>query len=113
MVAQKMKEHVHRMVENVCQAPLLIFPEGTCVNNEATVLFHKGAFELGAIVCPVAIKYRKELSDPYWNTREQTFSQHLLYLMTRWHLDADVYWLDPTKVLPDEDGIHFTNRIKE
>lgn len=113
MVTKRMKEHVHRMNTNEAQAPLLIFPEGTCVNNEATVLFHKGAFELGAIVCPAAIKYRKELSDPYWNTREQTFSQHLLYLMTRWHLDADVHWLEPQKAHQGEDGIHFANRIKE
>jgi 1-acyl-sn-glycerol-3-phosphate acyltransferase len=48
-----MKKHVH----TPGKSPILIFPEGTCVNNEYTVLFHKGAFELDAVVCPVAIKY--------------------------------------------------------
>lgn len=28
--------------------PLLIFPEGTCVNNEYCVMFKRGAFDLGA-----------------------------------------------------------------
>lgn len=94
-------------------APLLMFPEGTCVNNEYTVLFHKGAFELAtAWVCPVAIKYNKRLSDPYWNTREQSFTQHLLYLMTRWILVADIWWLPPQKRWPDETGIQFANRVK-
>ena len=27
--------------------PLLIFPEGTCVNNEYVVMFKRGAFDLG------------------------------------------------------------------
>lgn len=30
--------------------PLLIFPEGTCVNNEYCVMFKRGAFDLGATV---------------------------------------------------------------
>lgn len=52
IVAKRMKEHVNNTIAN----PLLIFPEGTCVNNDYTILFHKGAFELECIVCPVAIK---------------------------------------------------------
>ena len=52
LVSERMKEHV-AAPDTV---PLLIFPEGTCVNNEYTVLFKKGAFELGAAVCPIAIK---------------------------------------------------------
>lgn len=60
-VVRKMKEHVFRRSEQSSSAasfdpPILVFPEGTCVNNEYTVLFHKGAFELDCVVCPVAIK---------------------------------------------------------
>ncbi len=51
-MATRMKEHV----ANPAAVPLLIFPEGTCVNNEYCVLFKRGAFDLGATVCPVAIK---------------------------------------------------------
>lgn len=53
IVSRRMKQHVNDPRNN----PLLIFPEGTCVNNEYTVLFHKGAFELDCLVCPIAIKY--------------------------------------------------------
>ncbi|KAJ3058231.1 hypothetical protein HK102_010609, partial [Quaeritorhiza haematococci] len=78
------------------RSPLLIFPEGTCVNNEYTVLFHKGAFDLpDTAVCPVAIKYDKRYADAYWHSRAQTFTQHILYLMTRWALVADVWFLPP------------------
>ena len=108
-VAKKMQTHIDQRPQ---LAPLIIFPEGTCVNNESTVLFHKGAFELSALVCPVAIKYDKRLLDPYWNTREQTFTQHVFYLMTRWLMVADVWWLPPQRRHPDETAIQFAERVK-
>lgn len=108
LISERMKLHTSSP-ENL---PLLVFPEGTCVNNEATVLFHKGAFELGAAVVPVAIKYNKRLLDPYWNTREQSFSQHVLYLMTRWFMIADVWWLPLQRQKEGETTIEFTNRVK-
>jgi 1-acyl-sn-glycerol-3-phosphate acyltransferase len=37
-------------VQNPNTPPLLIFPEGTCVNNEYCVMFKRGAFDLGATV---------------------------------------------------------------
>ena len=43
LVSQRMKEHVH----TPGNTPLLIFPEGTCVNNEYVVMFKRGAFDLG------------------------------------------------------------------
>lgn len=52
IVSKRMRQHVN----DPSNCPLLIFPEGTCVNNEYTVLFHKGAFELDCLVCPIAIK---------------------------------------------------------
>lgn len=109
-LAKKMRDHVN--VDWQQKSPLIIFPEGTCVNNEYTVLFHKGAFELGCDVCPVAIKYNKRLLDPYWNTREQSFTQHVLYLMTRWCMIADVWWLPPQRRAQGETSIDFAKRVK-
>lgn len=108
IVAKRMKEHVANLMAN----PLLIFPEGTCVNNEYTILFHKGAFELDCAVCPVAIKYSKRFGDPYFNTRVQTFTAHLFYLMTRWVNKVDVYWVPPVKRETNETSVDFTNRVK-
>lgn len=62
--------------------PLLIFPEGTCVNNEYCVMFKRGAFDLGCTVCPIAIKYNKIFVDAFWNSRRQSFTAHLV----RWTL---------------------------
>jgi glycerol-3-phosphate O-acyltransferase 3/4 len=42
--------------------PLVLFPEGVCVNNEYCVMFRKGAFELGCEICPIAIKYEYAFS---------------------------------------------------
>lgn len=53
-VAKKLKEHI----TDERNSPLLVFPEGTCVNNEYCIQFKKGAFELGAVVYPIAIKYK-------------------------------------------------------
>ncbi|KAJ0076760.1 hypothetical protein Patl1_35926 [Pistacia atlantica] len=66
IVAKKLRDHVQLPDNN----PLLIFPEGTCVNNHYTVMFKKGAFELGCTVCPVAIKYNKIFVDAFWNSQK-------------------------------------------
>ncbi|KAJ3338338.1 hypothetical protein HDU93_009638 [Gonapodya sp. JEL0774] len=94
------------------RAPLLLFPEGTCVNNEYTVLFHKGAFELDVAICPAAIKYDKSWGDAYWQSSSQSFSQHFLYLMTRWALVADVWFLPASTRLPNESAGDFAFRVK-
>jgi len=45
-------------IQDLSNPPLLIFPEGVCVNNEYIVMFKQGAFSLGAEICPIAIKYK-------------------------------------------------------
>ena len=73
-MAERMKAHV----QAPDTTPLLIFPEGTCVNNEYCVMFKRGAFDLGATVCPVAIKYNKIFVDAFWNSKRQSFTAHLV-----------------------------------
>lgn len=54
-IARKIAEHIKNPENN----PLLIFPEGTCVNNRYSVMFKKGVFELEDVkVYPIAIKYK-------------------------------------------------------
>jgi glycerol-3-phosphate O-acyltransferase 3/4 len=106
---------VHKILahSNISEnSPILAFPEGTCVNNEYTVMFHKGVFELGLKICPVAIKYDKSLLDPYWNTRESSFLQHAIYLMTRWKMVVDVWWIQPQTIEPGETATRFADRVK-
>lgn len=79
IVGERMKAHVAASDTT----PLLIFPEGTCVNNEYCVMFKRGAFDLGATVCPIAIKYNKIFVDAFWNSRRQSFTNHLVCLHSK------------------------------
>ncbi|EJW04022.1 hypothetical protein EDEG_01687 [Edhazardia aedis USNM 41457] len=109
LVTQKMREHIHSLKK----APMLVFPEGTCVNNKFTVLFQKGAFEMDCCVVPVSIQFRRNLMDPYWNRRKHTFTEHIFYLMTRWNLEADVWWLDKEVRKENELPTEFAMRVKD
>ncbi|ELA48145.1 hypothetical protein VCUG_00383 [Vavraia culicis subsp. floridensis] len=108
IVKERIKQHIKSM-----KTPMLIFPEGTCVNNKYTVLFQKSVFEIDTTICPVAIKYKRTLFDPYWNRRRHTFTEHLLYLMSRWCMDVDVYWMDPVTREKNESVFDFVNRVKK
>lgn len=107
------KEYARMQINKVTKrGSLLVFPEGTCVNNEYTVMFQKGPFELGVPVYPVAIKYNKSLADPYWNTRKQSFTKHFLYLLSRWRTEATVWWLPETAIRDGETPAEFASRVK-
>jgi len=54
-VAKRLKQHV----DDPDKLPILIFPEGTCINNTSVMQFKKGSFEVGSVVYPVAIKVVK------------------------------------------------------
>jgi len=92
--------------------PLLIFPEGTCVNNEYCVMFKKGVFELGAPIYPIAIKYNKIFVDAFWNSRRESFTYHLLKLMSSWAVVCDVYYLAPQCIRHNESASEFAERVK-
>ncbi|KAI7837992.1 hypothetical protein COHA_008174 [Chlorella ohadii] len=98
LVARRMREHVH----DPNSTPLLIFPEGTCVNNEYVVMFKRGAFDLDATVCPIAIKYNKIFVDAFWNSKRQSFSAHLVKLMCSWALSRR----------PGETAQQFAERVQ-
>ncbi|GJN11550.1 hypothetical protein PR202_ga29749 [Eleusine coracana subsp. coracana] len=103
VTARKLRDHVQQPDNN----PLLIFPEGTCVNNQYTVMFKKGAFELGCAVCPIAIKYNKIFVDAFWNSKKQSFTMHLVRLMTSWAVVCDVWYLEPQYLREGEMAIEF------
>jgi len=52
LVAERLKQHV----SDPNNPPILIFPEGTCINNTSVMQFKKGSFEVGGVIYPVAIK---------------------------------------------------------
>eukprot|EP00798_Chlamydomonas_sp_ICE-L_P015755 gene15755-21878_t len=110
IVARRMKEHIF----SPDAVPLLIFPEGTCVNNEYTVLFKRGAFDIpNTTVCLVAIKYNKIFVDAFHNSKKESFSTYLLKLMSRWAVVADVWFLEPQQRLEGESADEFAARVQE
>ena len=109
LVAERMRAHVWR--EGA--APLLIFPEGTCVNTRYCVMFKRGAFDLGgATVCPVAIRYDRVFVDAFWNSKRQSFTAHLMRLMRSWAVVCDVWFLEPQAARPGETPQLFAERVQ-
>jgi len=108
-ISRKIKEHVRDDIK----LPLLLFPEGTCVNNDYCVMFKKGAFEIGATVYPIAVKYNKLFSDPFWNSRKQSFLRHLFRLLSSWAVVCDVWYLEPQTQQEGESSLDFSNRVKK
>jgi len=109
MVAQKMREHVL----NKQNLPILIFPEGTCINNTSVMMFKKGCFEIADTeIYPVAIKYDNRFGDAFWNSSKHQLCQYLILMMTSWAIVVDVYYLPPMRAQPNESAIDFAKRVK-
>ena len=107
-VTQRLRDHAQKPTSN----PILIFPEGTCINNAAVFMFKKGSFEVGAPIHPACIKYNLAFSDPFWNSSRQGFLLYVLMLMTSWAIVCNVRYLPRSQRLPTEKSIDFANRVK-
>ena len=60
---------------NSSQAPVA----SPCAKLKRIMLFlQRGAFDIGATVYPIAIKYNKIFVDAFWNSRKQSFTAHLV-----------------------------------
>lgn len=108
LVTEKLRQHLSFKTN----LPVLIFPEGTCINNSAVMLFRKGSFETTDKVCPVAIKYDPRFGDPFWNSSKQSYLQYLLLMMSSWAIKCDVWYLPPMRRLPGECSAEFAARVK-
>lgn len=108
LVSQRLKEHIGAK----SNLPVLIFPEGTCINNSAVMLFRKGSFECSDRVCPVAIKYDSRFGDPFWNSSKHGYVQYLLLMMSSWAIKCEVWYLPPMERLPGESSAEFAGRVK-
>jgi len=107
-VANKLKEHV----EDPDKLPILIFPEGTCINNTSVMQFKKGSFEVGGKIYPVAIKYDPLFGDAFWNSSKYGMMTYILMMMTSWAIVCDVWYLPPMIKKDEEDAVTFANRVK-
>uniref|UniRef100_A0A665WL10 Glycerol-3-phosphate acyltransferase 3-like n=1 Tax=Echeneis naucrates TaxID=173247 RepID=A0A665WL10_ECHNA len=99
-------------VNDKTKLPILIFPEGTCVNNTSVMMFKKGSFEIGATIYPVAIKYDPKFGDAFWNSSKYSMVSYLLRMMTSWALVCNVWYLPAMHQQEGEDAVQFANRVK-
>ncbi|GMT35491.1 hypothetical protein PFISCL1PPCAC_26788, partial [Pristionchus fissidentatus] len=108
-VSNKLKDHV----SDPEKLPILIFPEGTCINNTSVMMFKKGSFEIGSTIYPIAMKYDSRFGDPFWNSSEQSWGEYILRMMTSWAIICHVWYLPPMTKLENEDAVDFANRVKK
>eukprot|EP00794_Sanderia_malayensis_P005344 gene5344-6014_t len=109
LVVARMKEHV----QDDKMKPILIFPEGTCINNTSVMMFKKGSFEVGGTVYPVAIKYDPTFGNAFWNSMKEPMAQYLLNIVTSWAIVCDIWYLPPMEIQAGENSIQFANRVKK
>ncbi|KAI1293528.1 Glycerol-3-phosphate acyltransferase 4 [Halotydeus destructor] len=107
-VTRRMKSHI----SDPDKLPILIFPEGTCINNSAVMMFKKGSFEVASTVYPVAIKYDQAFGDPFWNSSKHGYFTYLLRMMTSWAIVCDVWYLPPMSRMDHESASEFAGRVK-
>ncbi|KMQ98257.1 glycerol-3-phosphate acyltransferase 3-like isoform 3 protein [Lasius niger] len=107
-VAKRLKKHV----SDPTNPPILIFPEGTCINNTSVMQFKKGSFEVDSIIYPVAIKYDPRFGDAFWNSSRYSMIQYLYMMMSSWAIVCDVWYLPPMYRKEGESAIDFANRVK-
>lgn len=108
LVTQRLKDHVN----DKTKLPILIFPEGTCINNTSVMMFKKGSFEIGATIYPVAIKYDPKFGDAFWNSSKYSMVNYLLMMMTSWALVCNVWYLPAMHQQDGESAVQFANRVK-
>lgn len=107
-VTSRLRAHVAAKTK----LPILIFPEGTCINNTSVMMFKKGSFEIGGTIHPVAIKYDPRFGDAFWNSSKYNMVSYLLRMMSSWAIVVDVWYLPPMSIQDDEDAAQFANRVK-
>jgi len=107
-VFKRLQEHVL----DPEKLPILIFPEGTCINNTSIMQFKKGSFEVGGAIYPVAIKYDPKFGEAFWNSSKYNMLTYIYMMMTSWAIVCDVWYLPPMYRKENEDAIEFANRVK-
>ncbi|KAK4326672.1 hypothetical protein Pmani_002831 [Petrolisthes manimaculis] len=105
-VVERLKERVN----SPDLPPILIFPEGVCVNNTSVMQFKKGTFEIASVIHPIAIRFDARFGDAFW--WQDKFHHYILHMMTSWAIVCNVWYLPPMTRYPEESAIAFANRVK-
>jgi len=109
-IMKLMTDHV---TSKPAKDPILIFPEGTCINNTSVMMFKKGSFNIPTTFHPIAVKYNAIFADAFWNSSEQSAVRHIFNILTSWCVVADIYYLPGERKHIHETDQEFADRIKQ
>lgn len=90
--------------------PILLFPEGYCINNTAVLRFRKAAFEEGVDFYPIALKQDVRLGDAFW--AEDGFLRYMLRLFTSWATVYEVRYLPRIRRSAYESSSDLAERVQ-
>ncbi|EDW29965.1 GL15809 [Drosophila persimilis] len=105
-------EALRQHMQSPDKPPILLFPEGTCINNTAVMQFKKGSFAVSDIVYPVAIRYDRRYGEAYWDSTRYSMFRYMVMLVSSWCLSCDIWYLPPMIREPGESPVRFANRVK-
>ncbi|EDV38413.1 uncharacterized protein Dana_GF21703, isoform B [Drosophila ananassae] len=97
---------------NKDRPPILLFPEGTCINNTAVMQFKKGSFAVSDIVYPVAIRYDRRFGEAFWDSTRYSMLRYMLMVVSSWCICCDVWYMPALRRRVDETPVDFSNRVK-
>uniref|UniRef100_A0A3B4ADG8 Phospholipid/glycerol acyltransferase domain-containing protein n=1 Tax=Periophthalmus magnuspinnatus TaxID=409849 RepID=A0A3B4ADG8_9GOBI len=89
--------------------PILIFPEGTCINNTSLMMFKKGSSEVGCTIYPVH-QGEHDLRLAFWNSTKIGIVNYLLRILSSWAIVCSVWYLSP--INRKISAVEFANRMK-
>lgn len=92
--------------------PVLLFPEGTCINNTAVMRFKKGSFSISNVVYPVAMRYDRRFGDAFWDSTRCSMLRYIIMVISSWVIICDIWYMPALRRLPTESSIDFANRVK-
>ena len=94
---------------------VLIFPEGTCANQQALVCFKTGAFIPGRPVQPVAIRFPVGMVDPCWVCAGPDIGELMLRLMAQPYQPCELIYLPVYHPSDEEkkDARLFANNVRD
>uniref|UniRef100_A0A6M2E0A5 Putative phosphate acyltransferase n=1 Tax=Xenopsylla cheopis TaxID=163159 RepID=A0A6M2E0A5_XENCH len=107
-VSSRLKAHV----ANPKNPSILIFPEGTCINNTSVMQFKKGTFEVDGTIYPVAMKYDPKFGDAFWDSSKYSLLHYIFRMMSSWAIVCDIWYMPPMCREDGETAIDFANRVK-
>lgn len=102
-------------MESDWKRQIAIFPEGTCTNRSSVISFRRGAFEPGAVVQPVMLRWSYKNFDPSWTAGAPSRSLVVLRCLSQGFHSVTVEFLPVHRPSPAEkaDPALFAEHVQQ